>query len=344
MSNSSNAMSAKAKAMFGERLNANDYQTLLSKKSISEIAAYLKNESYYSNVLQGINESQIHRGELELLIKQDLFERFSRLIRYGSSNEHGFYRYVVALSEIEQILTCIRSIQADDNISMIAKLPLFLEKSMCFDIRELTQCRTFSQMIEVLKDTEYYEILKPLLLVDEDNFDFVKCETILRNHYYNKVLSIVKNDPTIKSKEEVEEMFKIQIELENIAKIYRLKKYFKSDPNEILKVITPIYLKIPEKKIREYIFYYSADEFLEDLGKSFYGKYIDGTKFIYIEYHIKYIIYQLNKKKLAFTSDPDLVLLTYMALSQTEIQNIVDIIEGVRYKVPQEKISRLLIM
>ena len=59
-------MSAKAKAMFGERLKANDYQSLLQKKSVSEIAAYLKNNTYYKATLDGINETQIHRGHASI--------------------------------------------------------------------------------------------------------------------------------------------------------------------------------------------------------------------------------------------------------------------------------------
>ena len=46
------AMSTKARAMFGSRLQANEYETLIQKKSVPEVASYLKNETYFSKTLK----------------------------------------------------------------------------------------------------------------------------------------------------------------------------------------------------------------------------------------------------------------------------------------------------
>lgn len=61
------AMATKAKAMFGKRLTASDYQQLLQKKSIPEIASYLKNETLFREALEGYSETGLHRGQLEML-------------------------------------------------------------------------------------------------------------------------------------------------------------------------------------------------------------------------------------------------------------------------------------
>ena len=44
-----------------------------------------------------------------------------------------------------------------------------------------------------------------------------------------------------------------------------------------------------------------------------------------------------------FSTNADIVLVAYMVLSEVEIQNVIDIIEGVRYGIAADKISRLLI-
>ena len=64
------AMATKAKAMFGKRLTASDYQQLLQKKSIPEIASYLKNETLFREALEGYSETGLHRGQLEMLIRR----------------------------------------------------------------------------------------------------------------------------------------------------------------------------------------------------------------------------------------------------------------------------------
>lgn len=67
---SSNAILSKARAMYGKRLTAADYQALLTCQSVGEVAAYLKQRTVYAQVLSGVNELTIHRGQLESLLKK----------------------------------------------------------------------------------------------------------------------------------------------------------------------------------------------------------------------------------------------------------------------------------
>lgn len=341
---SSYAMSAKAKAMFGQRLTPHDYEALLNKRTIAEIANYLKNDTYYKVVLGGINESQIHRGELESLIRKDSFERFSRLIRYGASNDSGLYRYGIILSEIEQIIACIKSFQTKDKVFMIANLPLFLERFMSFDIKRLADVHSFEELFEVLEHTAYAQLLKPYETTQYDEIDIVSIETVLDTYYFEEVGRIVKNDRTIKDKTLINEIFNTRIELDNITKIYRLKKFFKANADEIVKVIVPTFHHIKQKKLQELIYNTNAEEFLEALQQTFYGKYLDPSRFEFIELETKSITNKMNRRAMSYSSDPNIVLFAYMGLCETEIQNIVDIIEGVRYNVARDKIKSLLIL
>lgn len=59
---SSNVILAKARAMYGRCLTAQDFHNLLACHSVSEIASYLKNRTAYAGVLADINESTITAG------------------------------------------------------------------------------------------------------------------------------------------------------------------------------------------------------------------------------------------------------------------------------------------
>ena len=78
---SSNVILAKARAMYGRRLTRTNYRELLECRSVSEVAAYLKNQTSYGTVLAGVNENDIHRGQLEVRLRQKLFEDNSALCR-----------------------------------------------------------------------------------------------------------------------------------------------------------------------------------------------------------------------------------------------------------------------
>ena len=57
-------IAAKARSMLGEQLSAQDYEELLHKRSVAEIAAYLKNVTSYAHALKDVRENNIHSGQL----------------------------------------------------------------------------------------------------------------------------------------------------------------------------------------------------------------------------------------------------------------------------------------
>ena len=99
---SSNVILAKARAMYGRRLTRANYRELLECRTVGEVASYLKNQTSYGSILAGINESDIHRGQLEIRLRQKLFEDNSALCRYEVTIGEHFANYLISRGEIEQ--------------------------------------------------------------------------------------------------------------------------------------------------------------------------------------------------------------------------------------------------
>ena len=68
-----NAIAAKVRSLHGEQLDERDYAELLSRRNVPEIAAYLKNETHYKYALRDVRENNVHRGQLEDLLRKDVF-------------------------------------------------------------------------------------------------------------------------------------------------------------------------------------------------------------------------------------------------------------------------------
>ena len=119
---SSNAVATKAKAMYGKRLRKEDYQELLRKRSVNEVAAYLKNETAYSDILDGVRENAIHRSQLEHLLKKDLYLKSQRLANFAGVGHRQFYDYLIRLAEIDQILNCIHALEGIDREGYLASI------------------------------------------------------------------------------------------------------------------------------------------------------------------------------------------------------------------------------
>jgi len=131
--------------------------------------------------------------------------------------------------------------------------------------------------------------------------------------------------------------------LENITKIYRLKKYYNSSPSDIKKVLNPTYKRINKKLLDELIETKDAQGFLLAINQNGYNIPTDVKEFQYIEYQMDAIMFDLNKRLMRFSTNPNIILVSYLSLLEIEIRNIIDIIEGIRYKVENDKIAKLLI-
>lgn len=340
---SSLAMAAKAKAMYGKHLKSDDYTELLRKKTVQEITGYLKSETAFKSVLQGINEFAIHRGHLEMLIRQTFYLDFLELIRYGQSNKDHFYEYGVLMIEMKQILMTIRLLSETDKTNQIAQLPIFANRMISFDVEKLIKVNTFDELLSVLRNTPYYNLLKPLKPRSILDIDYANFEVVLKSYYYKRVYEIIEHEFTGKDKQDIKDLFDTQIELENITKIYRLKKYYNSSPLEIKKVLNPTYKRINKKLLDELIETKDAHGFLLAINQNGYNIPTDIKEFQYIEYQTDAIMFDLNKRLMRFSTNPNIILVSYLSLLEIEIRNIIDIIEGIRYKVENDKIAKLLI-
>lgn len=342
MSFATGALSAKAKAMYGRRITHSDYQALIQKKTVADVASYLKHETYYSDILSGINEANIHRGQLEMLLRYDWFNRFSALLRYGNEKSH-FYHYIIGHNEIEQIMACLHMIEHGDQLELVSKMPVHLAHYMSFDLFALAKVSDYDQLLEVVAHTPYYQTLLDARPRYMDEFDYVGVESKLTKIYYDDLIKTIHSLFSGEKRDKIEQMFTVQIELNNIIKIYRLKKYYNTSPDKIREVVTPHYGFFSKEMVDRLIEADNADDVLEQLRNSRYKNYVSDQSFMYIEYQAKAINYAMNRQSMNFSTDPDFVLMSYMVLSETEVDNLVNIIEGIRYHIAPDRIASLLI-
>lgn len=341
--NASSAMATKAIAMYGYHLKENDYLELLRRNSVQEIASYLKAETAFRSSLKGINEQTIHRGFLETLVRQEFYIDFIKLMRYGDPKKKEFYRFGIVSIEIQQILVTIRSLSDLDRTKQLAQLPLFAKKIMSFELEKLVKVNNFDELLVALKNTDYFKILHPLKPVNQMELDYVACELALKDYYFNLMNQLIETKFSGKDYRLIKDAFNSRIELEHLTYIYRLKKYFKVSPKQIFEYLTPVSVHIPTKRIHHWIEHEDADALLDLLKNSYYRLNLDLKDLAHIENLIDRVKFKQNRKMLRHTENAEIVLIAYMNLLEIQIQNIIDIIEGVRYHINKERIASLLI-
>ena len=157
----SNAILSKARAMYGKRLREENYRDLLNCKTVSEVAGYLKNRTSYSGILAGINENEVHRGQLEGKLRQKLFEDYASLCRYELSVGEHFADYLLEHGEIEQILHSLMYLDAGNPEEYLFSLPAFLNRHTRIDLYALAHVKNYEDLLSALSHTPYRKLMEP---------------------------------------------------------------------------------------------------------------------------------------------------------------------------------------
>lgn len=340
---SSNAILAKARSMYSHRLTEQNYEELLKRRSINDLVAYLKSETAYSGILADLKEVNIHRGQLEALLNKEIFLRLDRLMRFASKKELEFYRLGVMELEIQLILTKARLIVSDYYTGYEIEIPEYLNKYASFDLYGLLAINDYDSLLLLLKGTKYYDALLKYKPEDDERFDSNMLELELKHIYYAQYVDVVNKLYRGKKRKDLLTMINTSIELQNITKIYRLKKYFNATPDQIRETLFMEYSRIPKSVMYELIETKDASEFLRKLAESPYKLYVDDHEFVYIEYYTEKIRYNLARRFMRFSTDSALVYMTYKIVYQVEIDNLKHIIEGLRYGEAPSQIEAMLI-
>lgn len=345
MSFSGAALAAKAKSMYGKVLSENDYEELIHKRSVSEITGYLKNETAYANVLSDVREATIHRGELENILKRESYARSLKLIHFGESKYKKFYHLHINKLEIVLLLSRVRVLISDNHEGAIAEFQMYLQNQVSFNLGKLLLAHSYDDLLEVVKHTKYYNILHEYRVKKglESSINYTALEHDLWNDYYNFYWSVVEKNISGKNKNAIKSLMKTELELKNIIKIYRYKAFFNESDEVIKRSLYTKNNRLPSQFINELISQQSADGVLKSLAEGKYHFFNDDNGNRYIEYSADRIKYIYAKQQVHFSQSAPLVFASFVTIQDMELDNITNIIEGVRYNVDPDDIAKLLI-
>lgn len=338
-----NATVAKIRAIYGKRIMPQDYSEMMSRQSVSEVAEYLKRNTHYSSLLSSIDTNTVHRGMLENLLRRSVFETYMRITGFEHLSRQEFYNYKILQTEIDEILRCIRFINAKSN-KMIADVPIYINGLTSFDLLELAKISDFEELLRFLRKTPYYDVLKDIRPDTDNKVDVTRCETVLRSYYIRRLKSSLhfkKNDV-----KQFTDLLNTDIDLINLINSYRLTAFFGESEEVIEKDMLPFYGRLSAAKQREIYSARDSEEFIRRFSKTFYGKRMieSGYDIDDLEQSVRRLRYKYAKSMLKRSASAPLSVYAFIFLLEIEVQNVISIIEGIRYGIEVNKIASLIIM
>lgn len=138
-------------------------------------------------------------------------------------------------------------------------------------------------------------------------------------------------------------MFGIQIDLLNIIWIYRAKKYYSLDEEQLRKIIIDVTYKLSKKSIDKMIKANALDDIKDVLMATQYREIMKDDDFS-IERNERYYLYKLYKKIFRTSMFDSSIIYCYMYLQEIQDNNIINIIGGIKYGLDINSIKNKVIM
>ncbi len=337
-----NALITKIKTIHAKDLKPEDYKELLKKRNISDVTAYLKKHPAYTEVLESIPEYAVNRSRLEGLIRRQKFNHLMRVIKFLTMKDKSFYLLSLLHQEHEVLLAMIRSFISHEVYDVIADLPLYFDQYSKINFEAISKTNNLKELVEALKDTKYQKMLKPFEKLSNDDLKYYEFESLFEADYYKYAFDQIKTHYKGNLRSELEHVFKSRIEMENMIKVYRLKKFYKVSDDEIKMMLVPSN-RISEQKLDLIIKIKDPNDIFKKIIELGQQQYIGDKDQIYLEYFGDHLRYHIANKLMYYASHPAKVFIGYMILSELEVTNLIHLIEGIRYQVPESEIRTMMV-
>lgn len=344
MSFSSNSVIAKARAVIGRSLTAEDYAQLAAKENVPAVCAYLKQTVRYGGALAAVNPQTVHRSQLEAVMRRSVFDIFESFHRFDYTESKNYFKYIIMRLEIEQILAAIQCVAAGNADSYIAAMPMFLTEHTSIDLPALGTAESLMEALDILEGTPYYAVLKePITLAAETGrADIRDCERRLYTMYYMKLLKSVEKELKGSAKKEFKRTVLRSIDMENVVSVYRYTMFFGEDADKVKGALIPFKYRLSAEAVEHLAAEKDISKISAELAKIGYrhgAEPSDSVELLAERISLDYL-----RKTLRLSQNAPVVYLALTEMLEIELKNIKTVIEGIRYGLDSSVILNMLVI
>lgn len=343
------AMGVKARVLHSRLLTGDDYKVLLSSDSINDASDILRKAPDYEEPLS-ILPPRVHRIELEGAIRNSILREAEDFLPYLSGRRQTFFYSWLDWYETENIKNVFRWVHSRrlGRDQMKQRLYVVPGSKVSHDL--MLDSNNFEEAHEALRDTKYYpQIAVAVKRLAEGEKSLFTLELALDNFCEKQqYLNLRKLDS-----EEYALLipyFGHRVDMLNLYNMMRCQLYYHMSLEEALSRMLPVKYKITARTLRYIAAGATWDEKLERLGKvsavyaEIFKDALQGPDFeLSLEMSMKRSGY-IKALAIFHLGSPGFhTAMAYFLLKSYEIDDVIKIIEDVRYDSDRRSAARYLI-
>ncbi len=344
ISKASNAVLAKARAMYGQRLKKADYQSLAECRTMPELATALKTKPLYAAALSDVSPATARRANLEIDLRKSIFERYASLCRFEMSAGENVYRYFIYSCDLDEITTWLRYLDSGKPGDYLFVLPDFLQKHTQLNLYALANARSIEDLLNVLQGTPYGPPLAALAELPPNVSALAHAAPILEKLRHEALVSLSPKKAaraSIGSQPSIRDYLEWECDCTMITNAARMKR-IGLEPSQIRVALQLDCTSLTREQWDAMLTAPDLDTFHEALGKTTYGHALSAETYDHMQEGMDKVRFRWCRKWLRFSTDPTLVMLCYIFLARDEVKSLNHIVEGVHYGLSAADILPLL--
>lgn len=337
-------ITTKIRAMESNLLTDNDYKEFVTLRSVSEAAAFLKNKPAYKEFFADVDETRLHRGQIERILHLSLYKDFSKLYKFSNPEQRKFLHLYFLRYEASLLKTCLRSVlNGSNDIPHRDTVKGFLEHYSSIDMDKLFAAHTIEEFVTCLDGTEYYKPLSKLLnLTNPTLFDY---EMTLDLYYFSHIWKLSQEILKGNELKSLSASFGSKIDILNLQWIYRSKKYYKMSSADIYALLIPVSYKLSKQDMLHLVESANIDEFNLNLASTYYAKIIRPEVFSgeSLEYLYNKILEKINRVSALKNPYSVASINMYLTRKDHEVSRITNALECIRYGLDSSETLKYII-
>lgn len=314
------------------------YVEISQLSSVCELSRYLQEFPAYSDILSETSLEDMHRGELEVVIKDSLYKDFSKIYNFAGLNQRKYLNLYFMKYEVETLKRFLRGLFDNrPDLDVIVHLNDF-DIHTNIDTAQVSNSKNIEEFINSLCKTVYYKPLtKVHSLGNSTRFDYELCLDLFRFTYiWQQRKKFFSGDEL----ETITHVYGTKIDLLNILWTYRCKCYYSLSADEIYSYLIPVSYKLKPSQLKELSDAEDKEVFFSAYKNTYYGNRYDLEPFSSLKEMYNFAITDIHRKDYKKDSYSLACVNEYLFLKEIETKKIITATESIRYGCPPDEIIK----
>lgn len=319
----------KLRAMQSQLITDDEYQKISEFQSMSDLVGFLQRRPAYRPILASL-ETDYRRKDVEQLLTYSIYAGFERIYKFANREQRAFMDIYFKRYEVSMLKRCFRlALDHRAHVFELEGFEKFFRRHSRLNIDRLQNAYSMPELVEALKGSEYYSVLKPLLENPKATlFDY---ETAI-DHYYFAL--IWKACPKLCSGGDLTALsnaYGAKFDMINLNWIYRARRYYSMKPADVFAMLIPAGHKLSRREVRKMVEASSSEEFSQILGQTYYARKFPDLSTKTIEAMYIQILKTTLRREAQKHPNSVTAIYSYLYQKEHEVDRLITALECIRY-------------